>query len=157
MTTPNSKPTPVGPIVGGTIGGFAVIAAVAFGIFFILRSRKKDNGTLPGFIQQGQVVPGTAPTAGEGGQFQPAEKEYYQSQVAPVLPQPPQHPRLSQGPAYAPSAAHETYIPYSPPGSLPLAEATLQEQKQIPPINYQQGLTEVEGAAISSRARPGLY
>lgn len=44
--TDSPSPTPVGPIVGGVIGGVAVIALIGFGIWFILR-RKRNQPPAP--------------------------------------------------------------------------------------------------------------
>ncbi|KAE9374850.1 hypothetical protein N431DRAFT_544052 [Stipitochalara longipes BDJ] len=42
---PQSNSTPVGPIVGGVIGGLALIAAIAAGIFFCLRQKRRNKQT----------------------------------------------------------------------------------------------------------------
>ncbi|KAN0095990.1 hypothetical protein V8E51_014795 [Hyaloscypha variabilis] len=122
--THNSSSTPVGAIVGGTIGGVAVLIAIAFGIFFILRSRKKNNAPPSSEMQQGQFSP-QSPTAGYG-QNQPGNKQYYQGQASPVSP-------------------------YSPPGSPPIGSGGSPEPQyyqQTPPYHYSQGPSEVEGTAI---------
>lgn len=56
---PNSSSTPVGPIVGGVIGGLALIALVGFGIWFI-RRKKQYPGAVPshgGYHPQSQSLP----------------------------------------------------------------------------------------------------
>jgi hypothetical protein len=45
LHTPQPNSTPAGAIVGGVIGGLALIAAIAAGIFFCLRQNRKDKQT----------------------------------------------------------------------------------------------------------------
>ncbi|KAF6840446.1 duf1620 domain-containing protein [Colletotrichum plurivorum] len=59
----NKTSTPVGAIVGGVIGGLAVIALVGLGIFLILRKKKE--------LAQGQQPPGNQQPMTQGG-YQPA-------------------------------------------------------------------------------------
>ncbi|KAI8273979.1 hypothetical protein K4K56_001960 [Colletotrichum sp. SAR 10_98] len=57
--------TPIGAIVGGVVGGLAVIALIAVGIFFTIRSKKKNNQTnnqaAPGTYNPQQPPPGQQP------------------------------------------------------------------------------------------------
>ncbi|KAK1832154.1 hypothetical protein QBC39DRAFT_75804 [Podospora conica] len=43
----SSSSTPIGAIVGGVVGGVAVLALIAFGIFFIIRRNKKPDPPTP--------------------------------------------------------------------------------------------------------------
>jgi len=56
---PEYSRTPIGPIVGGVIGGLALIALVGFGIWFI-RRKKQDPGAIPshgGYNPHSQSLP----------------------------------------------------------------------------------------------------
>ncbi|KAK1759065.1 hypothetical protein QBC47DRAFT_98010 [Echria macrotheca] len=58
-----SSSTPVGPIVGGVIGGVAVIALFVLGIFFLIR--RKNSGASPQSAPSGPAAP--YGPAGNGG------------------------------------------------------------------------------------------
>lgn len=83
---PSGGGTNVGAIVGGTVGGVAVLALIGFGIFFMRRhSAKKDaqagnqpaapqtpHGTQPQQVQQYYPAPGASPAeAWKGGAGSP--------------------------------------------------------------------------------------
>lgn len=128
VTTPVSPPpaektTPLGAIIGGAVGGFAVLAALGAGIFFCLR-RRKSRATAqqhphvgPGMVQYhpqpppGSNEPGSpAPTYFAPGAT--SNKAYDAKYAQPaVYEQPPSGPS-SPSPVY-----REQYSP--PPMSAP--------------------------------------
>ncbi|KAI1266218.1 hypothetical protein F5Y18DRAFT_23865 [Xylariaceae sp. FL1019] len=79
--------TPVGPIVGGVVGGVAVIALVGLGIFFILRHKKKADpatSTQP-MEQNNPMIP---PGGGAPGQYPPQQQYAYGQDPYGQSPQP---------------------------------------------------------------------
>ncbi|KAF5024401.1 hypothetical protein F66182_3487 [Fusarium sp. NRRL 66182] len=74
----NTSEPPVGAIVGGVLGGLALIAAIGFGLWFIRYKARKNpqgpsSGPMMGYQPQHQPQP----------QFQPEPVPYYQQQ--PVM------------------------------------------------------------------------
>ncbi|OCK88769.1 uncharacterized protein K441DRAFT_700303 [Cenococcum geophilum 1.58] len=52
--TPMPTPTPAGAIAGGVVGGIAVLAALGFGIFYLLTRRRRENASgASGFARDG--------------------------------------------------------------------------------------------------------
>ncbi|OHE90829.1 hypothetical protein CORC01_13873 [Colletotrichum orchidophilum] len=83
----NNSSAPVGAIVGGVIGGIAVIALISFGIFLILRKKKKQpqpgpHGQPPMMNQQQPPPMGYAP-APQGSPSQYAAQTNTQSLYDP--------------------------------------------------------------------------
>ncbi|KAH8908908.1 hypothetical protein BR93DRAFT_966934 [Coniochaeta sp. PMI_546] len=119
-----SKSTPVGPIVGGVVGGVAGLGLIGLALFFILR-RKKSGDAPP--AAAGPTSPGQGPPpppGPPGGYYDPNQPQMAQQQqqgqygygaagFAPV------DPRASI--AKPPYAVQQTeYNPaFSPPGSPP--------------------------------------
>ncbi|KAK1508656.1 hypothetical protein CTAM01_02442 [Colletotrichum tamarilloi] len=114
----NSKSsTPVGAIVGGVIGGIAVIALIGFGIFFILRKKKKTQQ------QPGPGPHGQPPMMNQQQQHQPPPMGY-----APA-------PQGSPAPYAAQTQTHSFYEPkYDGQGGYPQ-----QHYGSTPPPPPQQG------------------
>ena len=144
--------TPVGPIVGGVIGGLAVVAGlVALIIFFLRRNRNKGNsaaasaaaptsttapppGRPPAYIPDAAAKPPLDPNT--NGYYAPNGQGGY---VAPGGPYPPQHsPEMQQqqhpgypphpqqpgaGGYYDPNTAGGYYQP-APPASQPATSPT---------------------------------
>ncbi|KAI1408165.1 hypothetical protein F5Y13DRAFT_113688 [Hypoxylon sp. FL1857] len=85
--------TPVGPIVGGVVGGVGGIALIGLGIFFLIRhnnNKKKDAAAAQPNPQVAQV-PGVPPAAGGYGQQPPYDPHF--SQQYPNQPgSPPGYP-----------------------------------------------------------------
>lgn len=61
--TPTSSPasSPAGAIAGGVVGGIAVLAALGFGIFFVLSRRRRDNASGAGGVGASGGPPPTDP------------------------------------------------------------------------------------------------
>lgn len=90
-TTSSSNPTPVGAIVGGVVGGLAIIALVILGIFFY--RRKKPTNMPP--VEQ-IISPTTQPPH-----------------------QPPHQPSFSSPPVYNAQTSNPAWLPASPSPSSP--------------------------------------
>lgn len=109
------KSTPVGAIVGGTVGGVAVISAAILGIWFFLRkknSKKAGNGSAPppSYVPQGDNSAyaagkpvGTAQDAQYGGQFAGQGQQGYAPVPQQGYQQPYGQPQMQQ--QYAPPMA----------------------------------------------------
>ncbi|KAH8649963.1 hypothetical protein BX600DRAFT_517186 [Xylariales sp. PMI_506] len=102
---PSSGP-PVGAIVGGTVGGVAIIALVGFGVWFVKRRNKKpDHGSSSAHVQPSfaQVQPGSDPSAPFGGSAHMHQPLHGSAQaiLAPGYAQPP----VAGGGAVYPGAA----------------------------------------------------
>ncbi|KAI0843350.1 hypothetical protein F5Y06DRAFT_291259 [Hypoxylon sp. FL0890] len=90
--------TPVGPIVGGVVGGVGGIALIGLGIFFLIRhiNKKKDAPAVqpaPQMAQGPGVPPGAPGIAGAGYGSQPTYDPYgqqYQNQPGSPQGYPPQ-------------------------------------------------------------------
>ncbi|KAM0426551.1 hypothetical protein ACHAPT_008243 [Fusarium lateritium] len=128
--------TPVGAIVGGVVGGVALIAILGLAIWFIRRNKQKKAAAAAG---PPAPPPGTFPQ-----QQQPQQMAYQQQGVPPPVvydynnnnnyagyqgsPPPPTDPRYSQMPVggmvppVAQSPPHEYYKPVaSPVSELPVS------------------------------------
>ncbi|KAH7252860.1 hypothetical protein BKA59DRAFT_492662 [Fusarium tricinctum] len=90
-TTSSSNPTPVGAIVGGVVGGLAIIALVILGIFFYCR--KKPTNMPP--VEQ-IISPTTQPPH-----------------------QPPHQPSFASPPVYNAQTSNPAWLPASPSPSSP--------------------------------------
>jgi hypothetical protein len=109
-TTPTPSPkSKVGPIVGGIVGGIALLALVAVGIFFILKKRHRRNAAA---AAQNQPVMASQPMYQPG--MVPAEKTA-QVQASPIAPQNPYSPHQS----WNPNPNVPAQAGFSPPGSPP--------------------------------------
>ncbi|KAH8890033.1 hypothetical protein GQ53DRAFT_179664 [Thozetella sp. PMI_491] len=114
-TTPSPTPapdsgssTPVGAIAGGVVGGVAVLALVAFGIWWIMRKSKKDKAANAPPAPAPAPAPGPAPMGAyspapgyDGQHMQMAQQQqpypqqhHYPPQGAPIY-NPAQDPRAS--------------------------------------------------------------
>ncbi|KAI3323789.1 hypothetical protein HD806DRAFT_74019 [Xylariaceae sp. AK1471] len=86
--------TPIGPIVGGVVGGVAVIALIGLAIFFIIRHNKKKGAAAA-------VTPAPAPHP---------EQPMQQMAAAPGSPGPPGYPQQQQQ-GYNNGYAQQPYSP----------------------------------------------
>lgn len=142
--TQEPKPVPIGAIVGGVIGGLALLAIILMLIFFLLR-RRKDPAPASREIQSppapvAEITYTRPDKSSSERQLTPAEKHTYQPQiVSPLSPESPQfqqQSRLSpeQYPSElysGPSSPTPQYAPYSPP----------------PPSTPFPGVSEVDGTS----------
>ncbi|KAJ4287511.1 hypothetical protein N0V88_007611 [Collariella sp. IMI 366227] len=69
----NSSSTPVGPIVGGVVGGVAALGLIGLGIFFLIRQKNKNASESPPPIAMSAVAP--APS-GPGFMPPPGQSPY---------------------------------------------------------------------------------
>lgn len=69
-TEKKQSSTPIGPIVGGVVGGVAVLALVGFGIFFLVRHNKKKAAAAAAAAASTQPMQQTA-AGGPGGMPSP--------------------------------------------------------------------------------------
>jgi len=121
ITSPAQPPpsqdssVPIGAIVGGALGGLAVIALIAFGVFYICiqnKRGKQEPQPVVGGGQPGPIQPQPIPV-------QDTKVNYYQSTMAspPTSPVPPYSPPLHSG-AISPVSA-VTNVGYAPPPPQP--------------------------------------
>jgi cytoskeletal protein RodZ len=111
---------PVGPIVGGVIGGVALVAAISFLIWFFARRRKNDD---PAPQQSSQ--PEAEASYFNQTSFPIAKNLSPEPTVSPVSPRDShyQTPPYSQNPGqsgiemykYSQNSPHPQYTAYSPP------------------------------------------
>jgi len=105
-----SKKTPVGPIVGGTIGGIAVIGLIILGILYLYRWRPAASSSAAAAATSAAAA---APAGGAppGNQSYPQDPnmQYHQQQMSPG----PQMGQMSPGPQLYPSqtGTPSTYDP----------------------------------------------
>ncbi|KAK4245962.1 hypothetical protein C7999DRAFT_42574 [Corynascus novoguineensis] len=99
--------TPVGPIVGGVVGGVAALALIGLGVFFLVR-RKKQNGPNPAGLQGG-------PTGFMGGP--PGGPSGYANVPSP--------PNSAMGPIYSDS--------YDPLQNSSAYAGSIHQMQNIPP------------------------
>ncbi|KAI5926101.1 hypothetical protein F4810DRAFT_625385 [Camillea tinctor] len=90
----SSSSTPVGPIVGGVVGGVAVLALIGLGIFFIIRhNKKKKNNNTPGAqqpeVQQNPGSNGPTPGVAAAAYAQPPYNNQQQPGYGGPQPQSP--------------------------------------------------------------------
>ncbi|KAM7208194.1 hypothetical protein V8F20_001474 [Naviculisporaceae sp. PSN 640] len=164
----NSSSVPIGPIVGGAVGGVAVIALIGFGIFFLVFKKKRQDNVQPQNIQPQPVV-SQVPSPGPGGPFSPTPpvggatatntqdlKGYYHPSNVPVAgyingaspptsPVPPYtstpSPNPMQGAVSPMSMSAVTNSQYGPPtgaGGSPQPGLGVMQQQQQPGQFYTQ-------------------
>jgi len=155
MITPTETSVPVGAIVGGSIGGFAVLALIGFVMFFILiRAKRRNSAPQPEAPPQPSV----------------ADKAQYSHSQSPSLPgydfgssiaRPPQayvhhhhQPALASGGANSPQLRQPSFAGTS--DRLPSPTMPLQMQ-QHPSAGAAYHLLPREGAmyAAPANAPPG--
>ncbi|GAP83858.1 putative duf1620 domain-containing protein [Rosellinia necatrix] len=159
--TPTEKKssTPIGAIVGGVVGGVAVIALIGLGIFFILRHNKKKNPPVnpEQSMQQAAAAGGTAPPAtgapgyppqaynnanyGQQGYQQPptSPQTYFPQEqkpagfvgIAPTVV-PDRHDSTSPISQFS-DPRHSTQPPHSPTSTLNAANWTPQPVQPVSP------------------------
>lgn len=136
----SSSSTPVGAIVGGVIGGVAVLAIIAFGVFFILRRSKKPDPAspppAPETVQNHHPSPFPNPSPGPAN-LSPSPGPTNLS-PSPTAGSKPGHQSVasSYNPAYPPSA-----FTSGPPSADYSGGPQFQQQQQFqayqPPANEQ--------------------
>jgi hypothetical protein len=135
--TPKKKSTPVGAIVGGVVGGLAVIALAVFGIVFLLLKKRKNKSNTD---QSASGIAATGPT-----DFKPPHDPNMQQ-----MQQPYGAPTYGQQPAYPPSDPN-----YMQSGGVAAAGYYNQDQKHNsyqPPSNPT--ASEVGGSPVPSHNNP---
>lgn len=136
---PSGSSTPVGAIVGGVVGGVAVLALIAFGVFFIIRRNKKPDPPspppAPETAQQHPPSPFPNPSPGPAN-LSPSPGPANLS-PSPTPGSKPDHQSLasSYNPAYLPPAF--TSGPPSADYSGPQFQQQQQFQAYQPPPNEQ--------------------
>jgi hypothetical protein len=109
---------PVGAIVGGVIGGVALLAAVGFGFWF-MRRWKKNHGDAPAVTPattQPTVYTGSPGTTAGGAYYAPVPQGY-PPQGYPVQHYDPSKPYIPNEPVEAPSESAPR-PPQNPPQEL---------------------------------------
>ncbi|KAF1838752.1 hypothetical protein BDW02DRAFT_576020 [Decorospora gaudefroyi] len=124
----NNKPVPAGAIAGGVIGGVVALAAIAVGIFFLIRHKKKkkmQNGAAgtayygPPVMTggQGHGMPPSAPMSPQtGAQYHQPQNPHMGGYASPGMQS--ISPPMSPGPMAMGQAAPA----YQPPSSSPQDE-----------------------------------
>ncbi|KAK4098365.1 hypothetical protein N658DRAFT_221162 [Parathielavia hyrcaniae] len=108
--------TPIGPIVGGVVGGVAALGLLGLAIFFLIRRKKKiDAASVPTNPAAGPAPPGFMPPPGQPG--------------GPYSHQPP--PPNMAGMPHSPGAFDPHYsMMMKPPGATGLDPMQQQQQQQ---------------------------
>ncbi|ROV89493.1 hypothetical protein VPNG_10158 [Cytospora leucostoma] len=130
--TSRSSPAPIGAIVGGVVGGIAVIALFALGLVFLLRRRRRDPGPKGNQTAQQTSLSQSGGYPHQPPPSQPAMQHQYlqhSSQQPPLDPAtggfaaaPATYDRDSiQKPGFKYNVTHSMYDPSmtSPPDSPP--------------------------------------
>jgi hypothetical protein len=120
-TTEPAKSTNVGPIVGGVVGGLAVIGATACGVIFLLLRRRKRKNDLaaaasgtPGEAGPPTVYPQYNPNTGAaGGVDAGGAAGYYNHDNKAQMAQMPPYPQ-TPGNQYPGGGQQQKYEPSSP-------------------------------------------
>ncbi|EUC50599.1 hypothetical protein COCMIDRAFT_81522 [Bipolaris oryzae ATCC 44560] len=116
LTKPKKKSsTPIGPIVGGVVGGVAVLAGIIIAIWMILKRKKKNKTDTNNITQTAQVPPAAPPAVQQNAQQPPAGVQYYHEQKPVSQPQvqqvPPPQPYGHYDPNAQPAPAQPFYDP----------------------------------------------
>ncbi|KAI1139565.1 hypothetical protein F5Y05DRAFT_326947 [Hypoxylon sp. FL0543] len=121
--------TPIGPIVGGVVGGVGGIALIGLGIFFLIRHNNKKNATAAqpaAQMVQGPGVPPGAPGVAAAGYGQQPPYDAHYSQQYPNQPGSP--------PGYPP----QTYYPdASKPGGFATVGPVPDRNNSTSPVSTQ--------------------
>jgi hypothetical protein len=177
---PNS--TPVGPIVGGVIGGLALIAAIAAGIFFCLRQNRKDKQTtyapeIQTYTQNNNThsqqpsekYPATAqatfiPAGYTPPSATPGQQIHYQQPPQPQYQQPPPVIQPSYNvypPPQQPPQPTGNYLEQQQPTQQPIQQAQQHHPENFqaqsrPPVQPQTSALDAQrGSVASSISTPG--
>ncbi|SPO03166.1 uncharacterized protein DNG_05848 [Cephalotrichum gorgonifer] len=127
--TPDPSPNNTGAIVGGTVGGVAVIALVGLALFFILR-KKKGSPPPP---TEGSVA---YPRPGQPGYASPRDSTFPQSpSEAGTYWSSPGHLSMGQDPKF-PVIGQMNQVP--PVGYSPVAQTGIHPQQGVYPTHQQQ-------------------
>lgn len=154
----NKTSIPVGPIVGGVVGGIAVIAVMVLGLVFLLRNKRKndddrDHGATPGpNATHVSMVGGGGGGVGGGDRASQAPPppggqnyQYQQIQPIPMQEQQQQYPLVfhdnGQKPPYnvQTQAVYDPMMTVSPSTSPPPQQQ--QQQQQAPGYHEMPGAT----------------
>jgi hypothetical protein len=139
LSTTTASPTPAssgsksntGAIVGGVIGGLAVIGAFVLGIVYLLMRRKRTNDANAAGYYGGEPKPGVS---SQGGYAQPVNKDrvsYYGNQN-PTSPVPPYGPPMEMQDT-SPGGQHI----YEAPGLVMQQQPVPQQPVQHQPVQNQ--------------------
>lgn len=154
-TDPSSVPEPesssnTGAIAGGVVGGIVVVAAIAFGLFWLLRRRKQRSGTGQRNVPSHDIQP----EEGQSSPRQPLQTEMVEMEAGKYFCTCPVRAGwtvslmiYSAAPKWAQSTPHSPHTPYlTPPPSygfderpakhisyeMPAAESTVHEMDSGP-------------------------
>ncbi|KAF9191256.1 hypothetical protein BGZ51_007576 [Haplosporangium sp. Z 767] len=124
----DTKSSNLGPIIGGVVGGLAVIALIIGGLLWRRKKSKYEKAPVAETTSAG-----AAPMAGAGAAYAPSDVNKPQAQD-PWQQQPPSQPLVySQAQPYAPVQQQQVYTPYQPP----IVHDYQQPQNQGQPIIFQ--------------------
>ncbi|OTA94031.1 hypothetical protein M434DRAFT_395100 [Hypoxylon sp. CO27-5] len=119
--------TPVGPIVGGVVGGVGGLALIGLGIFFLIRhNNNKKNVPPPQPAAQVSQVPGVPPGVGGAGYGQQPPYDPHFSQQYPNQPSSP--------PGYPPQGY---YADASKPGGFAMVGQVPDRNNSTSPVSTQ--------------------
>ncbi|KAF2965929.1 hypothetical protein GQX73_g7620 [Xylaria multiplex] len=142
-----SSSTPIGPIVGGVVGGVGGLALIGLGIFFIIRhnnkKKKNNNGPLnPGQPMQQTPVPGgMGPPPGAPG-YPPqayAQQPYQQQPVSPQGFYPQQEQKPAGFVTLSPTGVPDRHDSTSPVSQFSEARHSVQPQSPTSTLNTNWG------------------
>jgi len=161
-TPPSSSSAPVGAIVGGVVGGIAVIGLLGLGAWFIKRHGKKPRGPAHETQQLNPnglppTTPGPLPSPGAPSSATKPGHQSLMSQYSNVSPYnspPPNQTHFStqSHPApYYPSSSYDQHTPSLSAGYGPDRQTSTSPQFPAqgysPPGNQQPGPVELGGTA----------
>ncbi|KAI9794131.1 MAG: hypothetical protein M1833_000443 [Piccolia ochrophora] len=126
---PSGKSTPVGAIVGGVVGGLAVLALIAAGVVFLLfRNKKRRNNNGAG-VHGTPHYDNSQPPMGAQQHYPPPEQQQYQYN--------PQHQSMVS--SYGSPVQDDKQPSFvSPPGSPPPQQPTPASELHAPMPTYPQ-------------------
>jgi hypothetical protein len=150
---PPSKPTPIAAIIGGVVGGIALVAFVLFGVFWCRRSRRNRETSSESTPMIHMFVPQSAPSVQASllpTPFTSEDPGPSGTQYPPIIPR-REKDLKDQPPSQPPSQP-----PGQPPGQPPNQPPNQRPPAASPPATTSTSRTPVQPSTSnpSSQAHP---